>query len=79
MHTFTGIGPDGFSQFEDTDGDGEITEKDRTIVGSALPDLTYNFYVNLAYKRLDFSVNFNGVSGNEIYDHTAMSNFTRPC
>ncbi len=77
MHTFTGIGPDGFSQFEDTDGDGEITEKDRTIVGSALPDLTYNFYVNLAYKRLDFSMNFNGVSGNEIYDHTAMSNFYR--
>ncbi|HUH46938.1 MAG TPA: hypothetical protein VLZ54_07285, partial [Arenibacter sp.] len=53
----------------------EITEKDRTIVGTALPDMTYNFYVNLGYKRLDFNANFNGVSGNKIYDHTAMSNF----
>lgn len=75
MQTFTGIGPDGLSQFKDTDGDGEITENDRSIVGTALPDLTYNFYVSLAYKRLDFKMDFNGVSGNEIYDHTAMSNF----
>jgi len=75
MHTFTGIGSDGFSEFADSDGDGAITEKDRTIVGSALPDMTYNFYVNLAYKRLDLNMNFNGVSGNEIYDHTAMGNF----
>ncbi|MBC8768360.1 TonB-dependent receptor [Arenibacter sp. BSSL-BM3] len=75
MQTFTGIGPDGLSQFADNDGDGEITEKDRTIVGSALPDLTYNFYANLKYKNFDFTLNFNGVSGNEIYDHTAMGSF----
>ena len=75
MQTFTGIGADGLSQFADNDGDGEITEKDRTIVGSALPDLTYNFYANLKYKNFDFNVNFNGVSGNEIYDHTAMGSF----
>src|SRR5690606_3916321 len=75
MQRFTGIDSDGFSEFMDSDGDGEITEKDRAIVGSALPDLTYNFYVNLAYKRLDFNMNFNGVSGNEIYNHTAMANF----
>ncbi|MCK0133867.1 MULTISPECIES: TonB-dependent receptor [Arenibacter] len=75
MQTFTGIGPDGLSEFADTDGDGEITEKDRTIVGSALPDMTYNFYANFKYKGFDFNVNFNGVSGNEIYDHTAMGSF----
>ncbi|MCM4167658.1 TonB-dependent receptor P3 [Arenibacter antarcticus] len=75
MQTFIGIGADGLSQFADTDGDGEITEKDRTIVGSALPDLTYNFYANFKYKGFDFNVNFNGVSGNEIYDHTAMGSF----
>lgn len=75
MQTFTGINADGLSQFLDSDGDGEITEKDRSIVGSALPDMTYNFYINLAYKRLDLNMNFNGVTGNEIYDHTAMSSF----
>ncbi|WP_205161200.1 MULTISPECIES: SusC/RagA family TonB-linked outer membrane protein [Arenibacter] len=75
MQTFTGIDADGLSQFADNDGDGEITEKDRTIVGSALPDLTYNFYANFKYKGFDFNMNFNGVSGNEIYDHTAMGSF----
>lgn len=75
MKTFTGIGSDGFSQFVDQDGDGESTENDRTVVGSALPDFTYNFYANFNYKGFDFSANFNGVSGNEIYDHTAMGSF----
>ena len=75
MQTFLGIDADGLSQFADTDGDGEITENDRTVVGSALPDMTYNFYANLSYKGFDFNVNFNGVSGNEIYDHTAMGSF----
>ena len=75
MQTFTGIGSDGLSQFADNDGDGEITEKDRTIVGSALPDMTYNFYLNFKYKGFDFNTNFNGVTGNEIYDHTAMGSF----
>lgn len=75
MQTFTGIDGDGLSQFADNDGDGEITEKDRTVVGSALPDLTYNFYTNFSYKRFDLNMNFNGVSGNEIYDHTAMGSF----
>lgn len=75
MQTFTGINSDGLSQFVDSDGDGDITENDRTVVGSALPDLTYSFYVNLSYKRLDLNMNFNGVSGNEIYDHTAMGSF----
>ena len=75
MQTFLGIDSDGLSQFADSDGDGDITENDRTVVGSALPDMTYSFYVNLSYKRLDLNMNFNGVSGNEIYDHTAMGSF----
>ena len=75
MQTFTGINSDGRSQFVDSDGDGDITENDRTVVGSALPDMTYSFYTNFSYKRLDLNINFNGVSGNEIYDHTAMGSF----
>jgi iron complex outermembrane receptor protein len=37
--------------------------------------MTYNFYLNLKYRRFDLNANFNGVSGNEIYDHTAMGSF----
>ena len=29
----------------------------------------------MEYKRFDLAVNFNGVSGNKIYNHTAMTNF----
>ncbi len=75
MKTFTGIDENGFSTFVDQDGDGFSTEGDRTVVGSALPDMTYNFYANLSYKGFDLNANFNGVSGNEIYDHTAMGSF----
>jgi iron complex outermembrane receptor protein len=35
----------------------------------------YNFYINLNYKRFDLAVNFNGVSGNMIYNNTAMNKF----
>ena len=77
MRTFTGIGDDGLSQYADLNNDQELTDDDRSVVGSALPDLTYAFYANMGYKGFDFSVNFNGVSGNEIYNHNRMELFTR--
>ena len=75
MKDFVGINPDGTSQFRDVNGDGLDTDEDRTMVGSALPNMLYNFYANFNYKRFDFNVNFNGVSGNKIYDNTANANF----
>jgi iron complex outermembrane receptor protein len=69
MQKFLGIGPDGLSIFEESDDAG------RMVVGSALPDLMYNFYINLDYKRFDLGINFNGVSGNMIYNNTAMNKF----
>ncbi len=67
MQEFMGIGGDGLS----------ILSDDRTIVGSALPDLIYAFYLNFKYKDFDLGLNFNGVSGNKVYNHTAMSLFTK--
>lgn len=72
MQKFTGIGADGLSTYEpaaEEDGD------NRYVVGSALPDVMYNFYINMNYKRFDVGLNFNGVSGNKIYNHTAMNKF----
>ena len=37
--------------------------------------MLYNFFGSLAYGGFDFVVNFNGVSGNKIYDNTANANF----
>lgn len=77
MKEFAGIGSDGLNSFKDQNGDGQVLENDRLVVGSALPDLLYAFYVNLGYKKLSLRLNFNGVAGNEIYNHTAMSIFNR--
>jgi TonB-dependent starch-binding outer membrane protein SusC len=69
MQKFLGIGADGLSLFEESEDAG------RMVVGHALPDVMYNFYINMDYKGFDFSANFNGVSGNMIYNNTAMNKF----
>jgi TonB-dependent starch-binding outer membrane protein SusC len=50
----------------DQNGDGAITEADRTIIGNPNPDFVYGGYLNMNYKRLSLSVQVNGVYGNEI-------------
>ncbi|MBZ4033724.1 TonB-dependent receptor [Flavobacterium sp. 17A] len=77
MLDFVGIGADGLNQFADTNGDGQILDDDRIVAGSALPDYIYAFYLNLRYKNFDFGANFNGVGGNKIYNHVAMTSFNR--
>ncbi len=72
---FIGIGSDSLSKYRDIDKDGIITDKDRVALGTALPNLLYSFYGNMKLKGFDIAVNFNGVSGNKIYDNTANSNF----
>lgn len=75
LREFTGFDDKGISTFRDIDGDKLVTDKDRVAYGSALPSTMYNFYANVGYKGFDLSVNFNGVSGNKVYDNTANSNF----
>lgn len=69
MQRFMGIGPDGLSLFEASEDGG------RMVVGSALPDMTYNFFLDFNYRNFDLGMNFNGVSGNMIYNNTAMNKF----
>jgi len=54
-------------KFKDVNGDGEITQADRTQIGNPTPDFTYGLSVNLGYKNFDVSVDMMGVAGNEIY------------
>lgn len=77
MKEFAGIGEDGLNEFEDTNNDGQVLENDRVVVGTALPNLIYGFYANVEYAGFDLSLNFNGVSGNKIYNHTTMSLFNK--
>ncbi len=54
-------------RFVDVNGDGVIDQdSDRAIVGNYMPDFYYGFGLNLGYKGIDFSCNFQGVYGNEI-------------
>eukprot|EP00388_Colpodella_angusta_P028280 GDKK01011995.1.p1 GENE.GDKK01011995.1~~GDKK01011995.1.p1 ORF type:complete len:190 (-),score=14.16 GDKK01011995.1:150-719(-) len=69
------MGDKGISTFRDVDGDGIVTDKDRIAAGSALPTKQFNFFGRANYKGFDLSINFNGVSGNKIYDNTANANF----
>ncbi len=54
-------------KFRDIDGDGVFTEEDRTNLGNPFPDLTYGLNVSLGYKNLDFTMFWQGISGNEIF------------
>ncbi|HMF72344.1 MAG TPA: hypothetical protein VK616_12780, partial [Flavitalea sp.] len=75
MQEWTGFDANGISTYLDNDKDGIVTDKDRIAAGSALPNVLYSFFGNVAFKGFDLNVNFNGVSGNKIYDNTANSIF----
>ena len=54
-------------KYKDVNGDGKITTDDRTVIGNPSPDFMYGFSGNITYKNFTFSVDFQGVYGNEIY------------
>ncbi len=75
LQEFLGINENGLSQYRDLNNDGVITSADRIVAGSALPTTLYNFNLGVGYKGFELRANFNGVSGNKIYDNTANANF----
>lgn len=77
MLQFDGIGENGLNKFVDINGDGQILDNDRSVVGSAIPTVIYGINTNLRYKNFDLGLNFNGGAGNKIYNHTTMSLFTK--
>ena len=66
-YKYLGVDPsDGSPIFEDITGDGVISDDDKTMIGSAIPDVTFGLTLNLAWKGLDLIVFMNGTAGNEI-------------
>ncbi len=53
-------------RFRDINNDGVIDANDRTNLGHYLPDFTYGLNANASYKGFDFTMFWQGVSGNEI-------------
>jgi TonB-linked SusC/RagA family outer membrane protein len=77
LKEFTGFDAAGLSTYRDLDGDGIITDKDRISAGTALPNVIYSFYGTALYKGFDASINFDGVSGNKIYNYTENVSFSK--
>ncbi|GGF21880.1 SusC/RagA family TonB-linked outer membrane protein [Hymenobacter cavernae] len=61
-------------KFEDTNGDGTINfDTDRQFVGNPFPKLQYGLNLSAAYKGIDLSIFFQGVTGNDILNSTRAS------
>lgn len=52
--------------YRDQNGDGEINDEDRVILGSFLPKYTFGGNISMNYKAFDFSLDFYGQGGNKI-------------
>jgi TonB-linked SusC/RagA family outer membrane protein len=57
----------GDPKFEDTNGDGVITEADKQIVGHPNPDYTYGINNTFKFKGFDLSILVQGQHGGSIY------------
>ena len=54
-------------KWSDTNGDGVVTDDDRTFLGSSIPKWTYGLTLNAAYKNFDLMVFAQGAGGNKIF------------
>lgn len=54
-------------RWTDIDGDGAITDDDRTFLGTPLPKYTFGLTLNLDFKGFDLMVFTQGVAGNKIF------------
>ncbi|MAU26798.1 MAG: SusC/RagA family protein [Muricauda sp.] len=52
--------------YRDINGDGDITDDDRTVLGSFLPTYSFGFNLGFNYKNWDFSASAIGQGGNSI-------------
>ena len=57
-------------RFKDINGDNVINDADKTFIGNPIPDFVYGFNMSLNYDNFDFSIQGNGVQGNEIFNAT---------
>ena len=55
-------------RFRDLNGDGVITDKDRTFIGNPNPAFSFGMTNTLSYKGFDLSFFIQGVRGNDVYN-----------
>ena len=59
-------------KYKDLNGDGKITEADRTNIGSPMPKFTFGWTNTFTYKNIDLSIFINGSYGNKVLNYLSM-------
>lgn len=57
-------------RFKDLDHNGVLDANDKAYIGNPYPDLMMGLNIGMRYKSIDFSANFYGTFGNDIYNIT---------
>ncbi len=63
-------------RFVDVDGDGQITDADKTDIGKGMPDWTFGINFNASWKGFDFSMMWQGTMGNDVFDATRRTDIS---
>jgi len=70
---FLGFDSSGHYILQDTNNDGQISDDDRTYIGSPWPIFTYGWTNTFNYKNFDLSFFFRGTYGNKVLNHARMA------
>ena len=57
-------------RFQDINGDGQITDADRTMIGKGIPDWTFGLNLGFDWKGIDFSMLLQGQLGAQAFNVT---------
>ncbi len=63
-------------RFVDVDGNGSITDADRTDIGNGMPDWTFGFNLSANWKNFDLSMMWQGTMGNDVFDATRRTDIS---
>jgi TonB-dependent starch-binding outer membrane protein SusC len=61
-------------KYKDVNGDGKITEEDKTTIGNPYPKFNLGFTNTFSWKGFDLSVLIIGVQGNDVYNYLRFNN-----
>ncbi|PQA60022.1 TonB-dependent receptor [Siphonobacter curvatus] len=56
-------------RYADINGDGQVTDADRTFLGNPNPKFSYGLNIGFTYKKVDFGMFLYGVQGNDIWNN----------
>ncbi|GAB2796294.1 TonB-dependent receptor [Rhabdobacter roseus] len=76
---FWGYQEDGYTdqgriRFRDLDGDGAITQNDKTYIGDPNPNFIYGINSRMSFKNFDLTLFIQGTQGNDIFNVSSITN-----